>query len=112
MLLRPRVVIVKYSNSYFLRSFLHCFVCPKQYIINQFFALLCDAGQLELFQKGISEVSTEDNELGDDPSILPAVDGEEGPLNGQRSFVIPAFVSLVDCLVRVRESVCILPHWK
>ncbi|XP_025105032.1 1-phosphatidylinositol 4,5-bisphosphate phosphodiesterase beta-4-like isoform X2 [Pomacea canaliculata] len=38
--------------------------------------------QLELFQKGISEVSTEDNELGDDPSILPAnVDGEEGPLN-------------------------------
>ncbi|KAK7504147.1 hypothetical protein BaRGS_00004451 [Batillaria attramentaria] len=36
--------------------------------------------QLELFQKGISEI--QDNELGEDPNILPAnVDGEEGPLN-------------------------------
>lgn len=40
-------------------------------------------GQMELFQKGISEISGEDNELGEDPSIIPAnVDGEEGPLNG------------------------------
>ena len=41
------------------------------------------SGQLELFQKGISEMSNEDNELGEDPNLCPAnVDGEEGPLNG------------------------------
>ena len=44
------------------------------------------AGQLELFQKGISEMSGEDNEFGDDAGFMSTsnIDGEEEPLNGQR----------------------------
>ena len=40
-----------------------------------------------MLQKGISETSNEDNELGEDPNLLPSsVDGEEGPLNGLYQF--------------------------